>query len=202
VQLLAAIPAILLALLLAQGRPPSRASRGRPDAGDKPILLGTDPPGRLRPAAPVAADGGVAQRDAGPDEVQRELQALRARLEALEQDRAHSQETARLVQQLAAEVQQLRQQTADAEAQRQAAEQLRESQRADVQSAVSALYAAQQRLQGGNASIDVELEQAQAVFTGRAQREIQAARAALQNRDLSAARALLAAAISDAQAGR
>jgi TolA-binding protein len=202
VKLLGAIPALLLAVLLGQGRAPSRAPRGQADAGDRPILLGTDPPGRLRPSPPLPTDAGNAQRDAGPDEVHLELQALRARLDALEQELVRSRETAQQLQQLTSEVQQLRQQISDAEAQRQAAEQQREAQRAAMQSAVSALYAAQQRLQGGNASIEAELQQAQAAFTGQAQRDVQAARAALQNRDLAGARALLSAAISDAQAGR
>jgi chromosome segregation ATPase len=200
VKLLGAIPALLLAVLLGQGRAPSRAPRGQADGG--PILLGTDPPGRLRPAPPEAADAGTAARDAGPDEVHRELQALRTRLDALEQELAQSRQTSQQLEQLTSEVQQLRQQVADAEAQRLAAEEQRQSQRAALQSAVDALYTAQQRLQAGNASIDAELDQAQAAFTGQAQRQVQAARTALRNSDLTGARALLSAAISAAQAGR
>jgi chromosome segregation ATPase len=202
VRLLGAIPALLLAVMLAQGRAPTRAGRGRADAGDGPILLGTDPPGRLRPSAPQAADAGTAQRDGGPDELHRELQTMRARLDALEQELARSRETAQQLQQLTSEVRQLRQQVADAEAERQVAEQQREDRRAAVQNAVSGLYAAQQRLQGGNPSIDAELDQAQSTFTGEAQRDVQAARVALRNRDLSAARALLSSAISHAEGGR
>ena len=168
-RLLGLLPPLLLAFLLGQARPPPRGSRGRADAG--PVLLGTDPPGRLRPDPTTADAGTTAQRDGGLDDLHRELQ-------------------------------QLRQQIADAEAQRQAAEQERESRRASVQSAVDALYTAQQRLAGGNSSIEAELDKAQSSFTGQAQRDIEAARAALRNRDLSAARALLSAAISDAQAGR
>ena len=199
-KLLGLLPPVLLAFLLGQARPPSRAPRGRADAG--PVLLGTDPPGRLRPTPPSPDAGTTAQHDGGVDDVHRELQQLRARLEALEQERAQAQQNAQQLQQLVQEVRQLRQQIADAEAQRQAAEQERESRRASVQSAVDALYTAQQRLAGGNGSIETELEQAQSAFTGQAQRDIEAARAALRNRDLSAARALLSAAISDAQAGR
>jgi len=200
VKLLGLLPPVLLAFLLGQARPPSRAPRGRADAG--PVLLGTDPPGRLRPTPPSPDAGTTAQHDGGVDDVHRELQQLRARLEALEQERAQAQQNAQQLQQLVQEVQQLRQRIADAEAQRQAAEQERETRRASVQSAVDALYTAQQRLAGGNGSIETELEQAQSAFTGQAQRDIEAARAALRNRDLSAARALLSAAISDAQAGR
>jgi hypothetical protein len=57
-------------------------------------------------------------------------------------------------------------------------------------------------LAGGNASIDDQLAQARGAFPPQAQRDIDAARTALQNRDLSAARAYLSAAISDAQQGR
>jgi TolA-binding protein len=201
VRLLAAIPFLLSALLLGQARTPSRSTRGRADGGG-PVLLGTDPPGRLRPAA-APADGGTAQAaDAGPDDVHRELQALRARVDALEQDRARSQETSQQLQEITGQLQQLRQQLADVEAQRQAGEEQQREQRSTVDSAVSSLYAAQQRLQGGNASIDAELEQAQAAFSGQARMDVQAARAALQNKDLTTARTLLSAAISDAQAGR
>ena len=199
-KLLGLLPPVLLAFLLGQARPPSRAPRGRADAG--PVLLGTDPPGRLRPTPPSPDAGTTAQHDGGVDDLHRELQQLRARLEALEQERAQAQQNAQQLQQLVQEVQQLRQRIADAEAQRQVAEQERETRRASVQSAVDALYTAQQRLAGGNGSIETELEQAQSAFTGQAQRDIEAARAALRNRDLSAARALLSAAISDAQAGR
>lgn len=202
-RLLGIIPALLIAFLMGQVRTPPRPKRGKADAGDRPILLGTDPPGRLRPPVPspdAGADGGPA--DAGPDEVHRELQQLRARLEALEQDRAARAQTAQQLQQLSQELQQIRQQMADAEARRLAEEQERQTRRAAVQSAVDGLYAAQQRLMAGDSSIEAELDRAQSTFTGQALRDIEAARAALQNRDLSRARAFLAAAISDAQAGR
>jgi len=198
VRLLGTIP-VLFVLLLAQSRPASRGARGKADAGDRPILLGTDPPGKLRPNPPAPDGGVVVQRDAGPDQVQQEMQQLRARIEALEQERAQTRQNAQKLDQL---VQQLRQQVADAEARRQASEEQQQAQRASVQIAVDALYAAQQRLAGGNYAIETELDQAQRSFTGQAQRDVQAARAALQNRDLAAARALLSAAISDAQAGR
>ena len=198
-KLLAAIPLLLSALLLGQARTPSRTTRGRADAGG-PVLLGTDPPGQLRHEA---TDGGTAQAaDAGPDDVHRELQALRARVDALEQERARYQETSQQLQEITAQLQQLRQQVADAETQRQTTEQQQSEHHADVESAVSSLYSAQQRLQGGNSSIDAELAQAQAAFSGKAKMDVQAARDALQNKDLTGARNLLSAAISDAQAGR
>jgi hypothetical protein len=209
VRLLGIAPALLLSFLLAQTRSSTRPTRGRADAGaradagDRPIYLGTDPPGRLRPPA-ATPDAGTAAvpRDAGWDEVHRQMEQLRARLDALEQERAQNQQTAQQLQQLNQEVQLLRQQIADAEAQRAAAEQQREARRAAVESTIDLLYAAQQQLAGGNSSIEPALDQAQATFTGQAQRDVAAARAALRNSDLAGARALLGAAISHAQPGR
>ena len=185
-------------LLIAQARPvrPGR-SKSRADGGT--VILGTDPPGRLRPAAAAAADGGVPQADAGPDATQRQIQELRARVDLLERQLAQSQQQGQQLQQISAELQQLRQQVADAESQRQAAEQQRESRRQQVQSSVDALYQAQSALAGGSSDIAGALDQAQSSLSGQALRDVQAARAALQNRDLAAAWAWLSAAISDAQ---
>ncbi len=194
-------PALLLAVLLAQARKSSRPAKGKADAGDRPVLLGTDPPGRLRPAsADAGVDGGPG--DAGPDEVHRELQTLRARVEALEQERARSELTAQQLQQLTTEVQLMRQQLADVEARRVAEEQQQNAQREGVQAGVDTLIAAQQRLAAGDSGIEAELERAQASFSGQALRDVQAAREALRNHDLAQARLLLNAAIRDAQAGR
>jgi len=202
VRLFGIAPAVVIALALAQVRAPARTGRGKADAGDRPVLLGTDPPGRLRPAsADAGTDGGT--RDAGPDEVHRELERLRTRLDALEQDRVRAAEqTAQQLQQLSAEVQQLRQQIADAETRRDAEEQQRAARSAAVQAGVEAVSAAQQRLATGDASIESELDRAQASFTGQALLDVQAAREALRNRDILRARALLGAAAIDAQAGR
>lgn len=193
------------ALSQVDGGTPRRRSRKAPDAGvaqrDRPILLGTDPPGRLRPAG-SAPDGGVAQRDAGPDETHREIQQLRARIDALEQERGRNQQTAEQLQDISQQLQALRQQVADAEAQRRAAEQQEQSRRAAVQSGINALYDAQSMLSGGNSSIDAQLSQAESAFSGQAQRDLSLARGALQNRDLAAARVYLNAAILDAQMGR
>jgi uncharacterized protein YhaN len=208
VRLLGIVPAAMIVFLMAQVSPAARPKRGRADAGaradagERPLLLGTDPPGRLRPT-PAPPDGGASvERDAGPDDVQRELQQLRARLDALEQERAHAQQLSQQLQQLTLEVQQIRQQIADAEARRQLEEQQREERQGMVQSGLDALYGAQQRLAAGDWSIESELSRAQAAFTGQAQRDVEAARMAVQNRDLARARALLSAAILHAQAGR
>ena len=124
----------LAALLLSQAGSgaPARKARGKADAGT--VLLGTDPPGRLRPLPP-AADGGVAQQDAGPDEVRRQLQALQWRIDALERERAQNQQQAELLQQLVTEMRDLKSQIAGADARQKAVEQDRANRQAQVQSA-------------------------------------------------------------------
>jgi len=188
---------MLVALALAQAgsSAPRRRVRSRADAG--PMLLGTDPPGRLRPAPPI--DGGVAQQDAGPDEVHRELQTLRGRVDALERERALALGQSQQLEQVVRELRELRSQLSAAEAQKQAQQEQKAARYAQVQDTINTLYLAQQRLASGDYEIGAALDQAQAAFSGQAQRDIAAARQALQNRDLAAARAYLVAAISDAQ---
>lgn len=187
--------------------PQARSRRGGADAGPSrtraqgPVLLGTDPPGRLRP---TPADAGVtAPQDAGPTTEQRELQQLRARVDALEQQRFQQQDQqARQLDEVVRQLRELRGQIADGEQRRKAAEDRQEQYRAEVYAGVNALYQAEAMLAGGNSAVDDQLAQAQAAFPPQAQREVQAARSALRNRDLSAARTLLYAAIADAQQGR
>ena len=100
------------------------------------------------------------------------------------------------------QLQDVKSQIADAESRRQAAEQQQAARREQLQAGVSALYQAQSMLAGGNSSIDDQLSQAQGAFPPQAQRDIDYARTALQNRDLAAARSYLNAAIADAQQGR
>jgi hypothetical protein len=189
---------LLAALLLAQpgDGAPARRKRGAADAGTRPVLLGTDPPGRLRPPSP--GDGGAAPLDAGPDEVHLQLQALQSRVYQLERERAQSQEQAQLLQQLVGEMRDLRQQLAEAENRQRAAEQERAARHAQVQSAVSGLQAVQERLRSGDYAVLDELDQASSVLSGAARRDLEYARTALQNRDIAAARAYLSAAISHA----
>ena len=192
------------ALAQADGGQRRRPARRGADAGvtrQKPVLLGTDPPGKLRPPDP-SSDAGIASADAGPDEMHRELQQLRARVDMLERERAQSQQSTQQLQQINQELQQLRQQVADAEAQRQAEQDQARARRASVQSAVDALYGAQAQLAGGGYDVEAQLSRAEAAFTGDAQRNVRLARMALQNRDLAAARAYLSSAIAAAQQGR
>ncbi len=152
----------------------------------------------------IGTDPGVsAPADAGVEAAtQRQITELRARVDVLEQTLAQTQQQSQDLQQIAAELRQLRAQVAEAEARRQAEEQAQAARHQQIQSAVDALGRAQYALASGNDDIAAALDQAQAVLEGQAQRDVQAARAALQNRDLALARTYLAAAISDALQGR
>jgi hypothetical protein len=196
--LAAAAVGLTASLLLGQAPEGRRPPRGRADAGTGPILLGTDPPGKLRPFG----DAGVAHLDAGVDAVQAELLQLRMRVEALERERTLSQQQTQQLSEIARQLQDLRSQLADSDVRRQAADQQQAAQREQLQAGVSAIYQAQSMLAYGNASIEDQLAQAQGAFPPQAQRDIDAARTALRNHDLSAARSFLSAAIADAQMGR
>jgi hypothetical protein len=210
-RLLAALLSLSVALLLAQTSSGARRrSRGRSDAGPDagPLYLGPDKPGQLKPDPPAAHDGGtrVPPVDAGlvsdAGTMQSQLQDLRARITLLEQQLAASQQQ---VQQLAAmndQLQALRSQLAASDSAKQQQQEQQQVRQEAVQSAIISLGAAQQRLATGDSSIGDALDQAQASFTGQAQRDVQIAREALRNGDLSQARAYLNAAVSDAQQGR
>jgi hypothetical protein len=204
-----------LAVLFAQtGSGARKRTRGRADAGlssdndGGPLLLGPDTPGRLR-TEPPAKDGGIADGgavtipDGGSRSAQAQLEELRARIAALEQQQEAQQQQAQQMAAMNAQLQALRQQLADADARRQQEQQQEARHRDAVQSAIGSVTAAQQQLIYGNSSsIGDALDQAQSAFTGQAQRDVQAARTAVQNNDLAAARALLSTAVQDAQAGR
>lgn len=186
-------------LLLGQAPGGRRPARGRADGGTGPILLGTDPPGKLRPFGDA---GPVAQADAGLDPVRAELVQLRARVDALERERGQSQLQTQQLMEITRQLQDLRTQLADTDARRQATEQQQAFQREQLEAGVSALFQAQSQLAAGNSSIEEQLAQAQGSFPPQAQRDIEYARTALRNNDLAVARAYLNAAIADAQQGR
>jgi hypothetical protein len=206
----AAALALSVAAALAQGaRPQGRPARGTADGGSPrvrtpgPILLGTDPPGKLRRAVSPADAGAPVQRIAAPEDVQRELQQLKARVDALERERAQLQlQQSQQLEEVVRQLRELRGQIAGIDQQRQTAAQQKEAQYEQLQAGVSALQQAQDMLAVGDYAVDGQLGQAQAAFPPQAQRDVEAARMALQNRDLSAARAYLAAAIIHAQQGR
>ncbi len=203
---LAAPAAILAAAALAQSQSPQgRSQRGRADAGPSrsrgPVFLGTDPPGKLRPLG--TPDGGeVARIDGGPDELRREVQDLRARVLRLEQERAQLQRESQRVDEVARQIQELRGQIAEGESRKASAQKDEEARRAEVESGVTALQQALSMLSTGDSTVEAQLAQAQAAFPPQARYDVAAARAALENRDLSAARAWLSSAIAHAQQGR
>ena len=198
---------LAVALVLAQAEAAKPRSRGKAkaDAGespDKPVYLGTDPPGRLRASVPPPDAGVRAAADAGPDDLHRELSALRARVDLLERDRAAAHASSQRLDQLAAELAALKGQLGDAEARKQTTEADRAAGQEQVTAALGGLATAQQRLAEGDSAVDAELEQAEATLTGEALRDVQLAREALRNRDLSQARAWLSAATRATQQTR
>ena len=199
-----------VAAALAQGRPrpQDRSGRGQADGGTSrvrtqgPLFLGTDPPGKLRPQRAEPDGGTLVPRIAVPDEVQRELQQLRGRVEALERDRAQLQQQSQQLGEVMQLLQDLRGKIAEGEQRKAAAQQQERAQRVQRESGVSALQQAQAALAGGDSAVEEQLALAQASFPPRAQYDIEAARTALRNRDLSAARAYLSSAIQHAQQGQ
>lgn len=184
--------------------PEGRAPRSTADAGPsrarppRPVLLGTDPPGKLRPWP----DAGPAPQDAGPSPLQQEVQQLRARVDALEQERSQIRQQSQQLEQIVQQLRDLRGEIADSQQRQREDEAQQQAQKQQLQAGVEAAYQAQTMLAGGNSAVESQLDQAQAAFPPQAQRDVQAARYALRNRDLSAARAYLSAAIVNAQQGR
>ena len=189
-------------------RTQGRSGRGQADGGTSrvrtpgPFLLGTDPPGKLRPQRAEADAGTPVPRIAASDEVQRELQQLRARVEALEQGRTQLQQQSQQLGDLTRQVQALRAQLAEGEQRKAAAQEQAQAQREQRESGVSALQQVQAALAGGDSAVEDQLARAQATFPPQAQRDIDYARTALRNRDLSAARAWLSSAVQHAQQGQ
>ncbi len=202
--------ALCVAAALADGppRPQGRSGRGAADGGTArvrtpgPYLLGTDPPGKLRPQRAEADAGTPVPRIAASEEVQRELQQLRGRVEALEQGRAQLQQQSQQLGEVMRQLQVLRAQLAEGEQKQAAAQKREQAQREQRESGVSALRQAQAALAGGDSAVEDQLALAQATFPPQAQRDIDGARTALRNRDLSAARAWLDSAIAHAQQGQ
>jgi len=100
------------------------------------------------------------------------------------------------------QLQALREQLGAADAARQKQQQDAQARQEAVRSVIASLGVAQQQLSSGDGSVGAALDQAQSTLTGQAQRDVQAAREALRNGDVYAARGYLAAAVSDAQQGR
>src|SRR5258708_20344405 len=168
----AAALALSGAAALAQGAGrQSRAAHGAADGGPPrvrppgPILLGTDPPGKLRRALSPSDAGDAVPRIAAPEDVQREMQQLKARVDTLERERAQlQQQQSQQLEEVVRQLRELRGQIADGEQQRQTAAQQRQAQDEQLQAGVSGLQQAQDRLGGGDNAGGGQLAQAEAAF--------------------------------------
>jgi len=205
--LLAAL-SVTAALAQKGTRPQGRSGRGTPDGGVSrvrtpgPIFLGTDPPGKLRPQHAETDGGTPVPRIAAPDDVQRELQQLRLRVDALERERGQLQQQSQQLGEVMLQLQDLRRQLADGEERKQSALQQERAQQEQRESSLGALQRAQAALASGDSAVEDQLTQAQASMPPLAQRDLEAARTALRNRDLSAARGYIGAAMQHARQGQ
>jgi hypothetical protein len=207
VRKLAPILAVGLGLLLARSvsGAKKKAQRSYTTADGGVVLLGPDPPGKLSKesgSSDAGPRGAVTVRDAGMDSTQSQLDQMRQQIYLLQQQLAAANAQAAAQQQTNMQLQALRDQLAQTEADRQQREQNAQQQRIAVQSAVSSLNGAQQQLMSGDTNIGAALDQAASTFTGQAAVDVQAAREALNNGDLNAARGYLNKAVYEAQASR
>jgi hypothetical protein len=175
------------------GKPKRPATRGAADGGDRPIVLGPDKPGRLKPTPDAGTDGGSAQ-DARVELLERDLEVLRSRIDTLERGHQQLREQAAQQQQILQQLEALRQQIATADAQREEEAQAKQDQRDAVQGALRTLNAVDQRLAVGDYDVDAALASAQAALPEPARTNVRNAREALRNRDLANARASITAA--------
>ena len=205
--------------------PRSRAA-ARTDAGAGGALYIGDPPGRLSASADgggVMGGGGAADAgdagaadsggrgatsvDAGSQGASNtdEVQRLRERVAALEQELARSRSAAAQSQQveqlnqLNQQVASLREQLAQEQGRRQAEENAARQAASRQEQAVTALSAAQQQLAAGDSRVMETLQSASGSLPAPAQRAVETARSALQSGDLSMARYWLSVAIAQTQ---
>ena len=211
----AAVSALAAASLAAAPRKSAPASGGGADGGTrstraaklrappKPTILG-DPPGTLsnwREAQKEGPDGGH-EPSASVQELQREIADLRTRTGTLEKQIAATQQQTEVLQQMSQQLADLRGQMAGAEDRRDEAQQRTLLQRQQSEDAIAGLVSAQSVLAGGGSDVSFAIDAADQSLTPQARRDLGAARSAIQNHDLSAARTYLQSAIADAQAGR
>jgi hypothetical protein len=173
-----------------RGRAPPRGRSSEVDyVGDPPDRLTIDPQpdgGQTTPA-----DAGTNQR-AQQDE-------LRRRIDLLEQQLAASRDQTAELQQMNEQLAALRQQLAESEQAREEAQRQAQLQKVEARQATSTLYRVQQTLAAGNGNVLDALSSVEPSLPAPAQREVQAARAALAGGDLFQARVHVAAAIAAAQ---
>ena len=185
-------PCLAAFLLLAQTRARRLPVRGGADAG-------------VGIAVHVERDGGPSDGGAAPTsdelaELRRDVSTLKTRTQALERDSQRARDQDQLLQRLSDQVQSLRQELAQDKAQKQAREDEQAARRDETQQAMTGLAQVQNAMAGGSADVDRALVSLRSSLPPAAQRDVDAAREALRNRDLAAARALVAQAMMDAQA--
>jgi hypothetical protein len=168
-----------------------------------PQVLG-DPPGsmRLGPAIEAPADAGPPDVSTRVEKLEQEMADLRARAAALEGQLRQAQEQARGLPELRQQVADLRSQIAAEAARKAQAEEQQAARREQVESAVSALFSAEQVLARGDPAVGAALDDAERNLGGQAGRDVAAARLALQNHDLAQARYFLGIAIAHARQGQ
>jgi chromosome segregation ATPase len=155
-----------------------------------------------READREARDAGADQRDAGPpspvEQLRREISALQARTDALEQELRRDRERRdRLSEQLQA----LQRQFAERDQREQAQAVERQAQLEQTQRGVSTLLGVQNSLAVGNFDVESAIGAAQDSLPPQSQGALEAAREALRNHDLYNARLYVSQAIAAAQAG-
>ena len=148
-------------------------------------------------SAPPVADGGTAPDSGTAGSTQTD--ELRRRIGALEQQLAQGREQTSELQQLNEQLTALRQQLAESEQGRQDAQREAQLRQAEARRATSTLYSVQQTLAAGNGDVVEALSAVEPALPPPAQREVQAARAALSSGDLFQARVHVEAAIQAAQ---
>jgi chromosome segregation ATPase len=136
------------------------------------------------------------------EKLEQEMADLRARAAALEGQLRQAQEQARGLPELRQQVADLRSQIAAEAARKAQAEEQQAARREQVESAVSALFSAEQVLARGDPAVGAALDDAERNLGGQAGRDVAAARLALQNHDLAQARYFLGIAIAHARQGQ
>lgn len=189
---------VVASVALAQGKPAPAAPR---DAGVATV----------RPVRPVAVDAGVPVVVAGPapevEKLRKEVNDLKLRTFELErQQQAKTDALTSDLEKLSKKVEDLKtqlKQVSDAEERRADAEEAVATRKAQTAAASVNLNVVLLQLVSGNTSgIDPSLRYAESVFTGNAQKDVQLARAAITQGDVSAARQYLMLALWEIEAQR
>ena len=203
---------VVASMALAQGKPPAIVTR---DAGVPPPARSTST-GTNKSSTP-AADGGVTAATPsaptpGPisietERLRKELNDLKLRTTELEcqaQSKTDGlsgelEKMNRKLDELSGRVKQL----SDAADRRADVEEAAVTRKTSTAAATTSLNSVLSVLASGNTSnVEPSLRYAEGVFTGNAQRDVQLARAALANGDVSMARQYLLLAIAEAEAQR